>query len=435
MTLTSQSDSHFPASSESGIRSQTVIEGAMNPKSMYMGRASFGEFISLIAMMSCLVALSIDAMLPALPAIGQDLKVTGANDAQLVISALFIGISIGPLFLGPLSDSIGRKRAIYIGLSIFTLGTLLCLFAQNFEQMLVGRALQGFGAAGPRIVSIAMVRDQFVGASMARVMSFVTAVFIVVPAVAPSVGQLILLVSDWRGIFAFFLLLTAIILVWFAFRQDESLPVEKRKPYRVRQVVQSIKAVLSVRSTVLYALATGFLFGGFLGYLSSAQQVFQNLYGTGEWFPIYFAVLALGFGCASVVNGKMVLKHGTETMSGVAIKFLQGFAWTLLASVVIWQGIPPFIWFMVLAGGIFMSVAVVFGNLNAMAMQPLGNYAGVGAAVVSAISTLVSLPLGVLVGQSYNDTVVPLALGFTLYSFVAWMLMRAANRQKHLANA
>ena len=195
-----------------------------------------GEFVARVALMISLVALSIDAMLPALPAIGAELGVRQANDAQLVISALFLGLAIAQMVYGPLSDSFGRKPAIYAGFAIFIAGCVLSILASGLEVMLLGRFLQGIGAAGPRIVTMALVRDQYAGRAMARVMSLAMAVFIMVPVLAPAIGQGILLVAHWRAIFGMLLAVALIALAWFALRQPETLPPARRTPFSLRGV-------------------------------------------------------------------------------------------------------------------------------------------------------------------------------------------------------
>jgi DHA1 family bicyclomycin/chloramphenicol resistance-like MFS transporter len=275
----------------------------------------FFEFVVLMAMIISMVALSIDAMLPALPDIASDLGVTKINDSQYVISILFAGMAIGQMIFGPMSDSIGRKNAINLGFAVFIIGCLVSLLAQNFTVMLIGRFLQGLGVAGPRIVSIALVRDRYEGRKMARVMSFVMTIFILVPVVAPAVGQAILIFADWRGIFWMFLVLSFIALSWFNLRQPETLPLEKRVKFSISQIVSDAKYIFSIPAAVGYTVAAGIVFGAFLGYLSSSQQIFQQQYGLGDQFVVYFGVLAASIGVASLVNAKLVMRFGMRRLS------------------------------------------------------------------------------------------------------------------------
>ena len=393
----------------------------------------FGEFVVLMALMTSLVALSIDAMLPALPQIGADLGVQRSNDNQLVVSLLFLGLGVGQLIYGPLSDSTGRKPAIYGGFGLFMVGCLLALFASNFPMMLAGRVLQGVGVAGPRIVGIALVRDQYGGRAMAQVMSFVMSVFILVPVVAPALGQAILLVAHWRAIFGLFLALAAITLTWFGLRQPETLAPERRIPYSLRRIGRAIREVCLNRIAFGYTLAAGLISGAFVGYLNSAQQIFEGQYGLGRQFPLFFGILALAIGSASFLNARLVMRHGMRilasraafTISGLAVLFW-GIAYPL-------AGHPPLWGLMGYLLGTFFCVGILFGNLNAMAMEPLGHIAGVGAAVVGALSTLLSMTLGTVIGQSYDGTILPLVGGFGLLGAAAIIVMRWAEAKKPVA--
>ncbi len=393
----------------------------------------FGEFVALMALMTSLVAMSTDAMLPALPQIGETLGVVRENDNQLVVSLLFLGLAVGQIFYGPLSDSTGRRPVVYIGFGLFILGCILALFAVNFPMLLVGRVLQGLGAAGPRIVTMAIVRDQYEGRTMARVMSFVSAVFILVPVIAPLFGQAVLLVADWRAIFGAFLVMALIGWFWFSLRQPETLPPSRRAPFSLVRIGRVIGQILANRIAWGYTLAAGLVSGAFIGYLNSAQQIFQGQYGLGRLFPFYFASLALAIGGASFVNGRLVMRYGMRRLSLVAGLSLSGLSLVFWAVAFALAGQPP-LWaltvYMLLA---FFCVGILFGNLNALAMEPLGHVAGVGAAVVGSLSTLVSLALGMLVGQSYNGTVLPLVAGFAILSIATVGVMRWSEARRQVS--
>jgi len=283
-------------------------------------RPAFAEFVILIALIISLVALSIDAMLPALPQIAADLGVVEINDSQYVISIFFAGMALGQMFFGPMSDSVGRRPAILAGFAVFALGCLLSIAAASFEQMLIGRFLQGLGAAGPRIVSVALVRDQFKGREMARVMSFVMSVFILVPVFAPAIGQLILSVADWHFIFAMFLALALTVVAWFWKRQPETLAQENRIRFSFVGLLLDIQAISRIRAALGYTLTMGFVFGAFVGYLSSSQQIFQVQYRLFELFPLYFGILACSIGCASLLNARLVMRFGMRALSRFALQ-------------------------------------------------------------------------------------------------------------------
>ena len=385
------------------------------------------EFVCLIALLMSLVALAIDAMLPALPAIGRDLEAPRPNDVQFVITSLFLGLGLGQMLFGPLSDRIGRKPAIHLGLALFMVGCLVSIFASTFEAMIAGRVLQGIGVAGPRIVTVALVRDQYEGPRMARLMSFALAVFILVPTVAPALGQGILWLGGWRAIFGTFFAAAAIAFAWFTFRQPETLPAERRRPFSPSAIGWGVIEVLRIRAALGYTLATGFVFAPFVAYLSSAQQIFQDAYGTGALFPVYFGVLALAIGGASLVNGRLVMKHGMRRLSksaAVSIALISLAAW---AGAFAFGGLPPLWLFMAYLLAVFLCIGLLFGNLNALAMEPLGHIAGVGAAVVASLSTFISVPLGALVGQSFDGTMYAQIGAFAVFGAGTFAAMRWAE--------
>ena len=372
------------------------------------------EFVPLVGLLMSLVALAIDAMLPALPAIGSDFGVSRPNDVQLVIMSLFLGLGIGQLLFGPLSDSIGRKPAVHAGLALFMIGCLVSIFAPTFEVMIAGRVLQGIGVAGPRIVTMALVRDQYEGRMMAKLMSFAMAVFIMVPTIAPALGQGLLIVGGWRAIFVTFLVISAIVFAWFALRQPETLPADRRRPFSPRAIGQAVGEIARIRTAIGYTIATGFVFAPFVAYLGSAQQIFQDSYGTGALFPLYFGVLALSFGAGSIVNGRLVMKYGMRRLSKGAAGAIALISLVACPVAFVFDGLPPFWLFMCYLLAVFVSVSLLFGNLNALAMEPLGHIAGVGAAVIASLATFISVPLGAVVGQGFDGTMYTLIGAFAV---------------------
>ncbi|MCA9968744.1 MAG: multidrug effflux MFS transporter [Anaerolineales bacterium] len=380
-----------------------------------------------MSLLMALTALSIDAMLPALAQIGSDLQVQNANDRQLVISTIFLGLAFGQLFFGPLSDSIGRKPAIYFGLMLFMVGALLCMLSVNFPMLLLGRLLQGVGASAPRAVTLALVRDQFSGRAMARVMSFVMTVFILIPMLAPTMGQAILQVAGWRAIFGSFLLLSAAALTWFALRQPETLAPADRAPFTGRRILNTTREIIKNRPAFGYTVTAGLVSGAFIGYLNSAQQIFQEQYRLGALFSIYFGVIASSIGLASLLNSRLVMRWGMRLLARSSL--LVTFALSLVAVGValFFAGQPPLWLFMAYLMLSFFCVGVLFGNLNALAMEPLGKIAGIGAAVVGALSTLISVLLGTVIGQSYNGTILPLVVGLAVLSGLSMLVVRWAE--------
>ncbi len=374
--------------------------------------------------MMSLVAMAIDAMLPALGAIGTDLNVVNENDTQLVVSAIFLGLAVAQLVFGPLADSWGRRPAVHLGFGLFLSGSAVSLFAPTFELMLFGRFLQGIGAAGPKIVSVAIVRDQFKGPVMARIMSTIMAVFIVVPALAPAAGQAVLVVAEWRAIFGLLLTQGAVAWLWFALRQRETLAAEDRMPLSIERIKQAVYETCRNRIALGFTLAAGIVFGAFLGYLTSAQQIFQGQYGVGEAFPFYFGALALVLGAASIVNAKMVVRVGMLTMSLRALRGLVSVSAIFSVVATTLDGQPSLWLFMVFLATAFFCIGMLFGNFNALAMEPLGHIAGTAAAVIASLSTFISLGLASVIGRAYDGTILPLVYGFVALSVVALVMVQ-----------
>lgn len=383
-----------------------------------------GEFVTLMALMIALVALAIDAMLPALPIIGEELGATHENDSQLIVSLLFLGMALGQLFFGPLSDSIGRKSALSAGLGLFVVGSMISLFAETFTLVLVGRFVQGLGVAGPRSVSLALIRDQYEGRAMARVMSFVMTIFILVPVIAPTLGQAILMVANWRAIFAVLAVMALMLFGWFALRQPETLLPAHRMPFSLQRILLVSREVCTNRIAFGYTLVAGLVSGAFLGFLSSAAQIFQQQYDLGSWFPIYFAVLASAAGVASLMNANLVMRLGMRALIGRAMLSLAVTSVGFLGFAFLYAGSPPLWSTMAYLLAIFFAIGILFGNLNSLAMEPLGHVAGIGSALVGSISTLISVPLGILIGHSYNGTILPLIGGFAVLGALSLLVMR-----------
>jgi DHA1 family bicyclomycin/chloramphenicol resistance-like MFS transporter len=395
----------------------------MTPKTPSAG-PSLTEFVIIISLMMSLTALSIDAMLPALPLIGSDLGVQNTNDRQMVIALLFLGLAVGQSFFGPLSDQTGRKPAIYAGYAVFVAGALLSASAVSFQMMLVGRLLQGLGVSAPRAVTLALVRDRYKGRAMARVMSFVMTVFILIPMIAPTLGQAILLFSGWRSIFVSFVLVALITLVWFALRVPETLAPENRAPFSLPRIVDATCEIVTNRAALGYTVSVGLVGGAFLGYLHSAQQIFQEQYALGERFPLYFAVISFSIGLASFVNARLVMRFGMRVLVRLSLTTIVGLSILAFGVALLTAGQPPLWFLMAYIMMTFFCVGILFGNQNSLAMEPLGHLAGIGAAVVGTLSTLISIALGALIGRSYNGTVFPLIIGLAVLCGLSNLVVR-----------
>lgn len=385
---------------------------------------SIVEFVVMLASLTALGAMSTDAMLPALGSIGQDLGIKDPNGIQFIISSVFAGFAIGQLFYGPLSDSIGRKKAIYISLSIFILGSFVSMGSQSFYVMLLGRFLQGFGASGSKIIPIALIRDKFHGREMAKIMSFISVVFILVPAIAPMIGGFILRYGNWHHIFLLFVVSASFSFIWFGLRQEETLPLDKRQALNVKTVNGDIVQAIKNRKTFLYTVVLGFIFGAFVSYLSTAEQIFVTQYNLGEKFPLYFALNALALGSASLVNARLVEKYGMRFLSKRALETFLSITAIYLYVAFSTNGKPSLWAFMLFCMVSFFSIGILFGNLNTLAMEPMGKIAGTAASLVGAGSMFIALPIGITIGQFYNNSITPMVVGFTIVGIIAYSIFR-----------
>ncbi|SSP22074.1 MFS family drug transporter [Acinetobacter pittii] len=344
-------------------------------------------------------------------------------------------MTIGQLIAGPLSDAIGRKRILFTGIVIYFLGSLLCFTTQSFEWFLVGRFIQGVGVSGPYVASISIVRDKYSGAQMARIMSLIMMVFMVAPAIAPSLGQLIIHFFGWREIFVLYMAYATVVGVWVALRLEETLLPENRLPMRLQAFREGFKEVVSNKTTMSYLLCAGFCFGGFIGYLGTSQQIFMQQFGkTGQEFSAYFAVLAGVMGVASFTNSKIVMKFGMRPIC------IYGFLGLCLISLVFLGiqllGVAVSFWmFMLYACILFLLFGTLFGNLNAIAMEPMGHVAGMASAIIGAASSVLSLILASIIGQLYDGTLIPMTGGFVILCGLAFMMTIYENRYLKKSNA
>jgi DHA1 family bicyclomycin/chloramphenicol resistance-like MFS transporter len=387
----------------------------------------FIEFISFLALSMSLVALSIDAMLPALPDIIKSYGISNTNSQQYVITFLFMGLSIGQLIAGPLSDSIGRKKGIYAGLTLFIFGSLLAYFAQNFETILAGRFIQGLGASAPRIVTIAIIRDRYEGREMARVMSYIMGIFVVVPALAPTIGQGIIMLTGWQSIFIFFIAIALVIFIWLAVRIPETQRPEDSRPFTIPVLWQGLIVTLGNTKTLCYMIAAGLIYGSFIGYLNTSQQIFEDYYHVGKLFPLYFGITAISLGVAFFTNAQLVRVFGMKKVivhALIIVAILAAIFITLELS--IFNDVPlPMFMIYIMASTFCMGM--LFGNFNALAMEPMGHMAGIAAAVIGCVSLIISILVGGIVGQLYNDNLLPLALGFLIGACGSLIMMRIAE--------
>jgi len=384
--------------------------------------ASQIEFIAMMASLMAVVALAIDALLPALDVIGITIGTQQPADNQLIITMIFLGLGVGPLLFGPVSDAKGRKPIVYMGFGVFLIASFICVFANSLPVMIVGRILQGIGLSAPRTISIAIIRDKYSGDYMARIMSFVTVVFLLVPIVAPAAGKMVLEYYNWQGIFYVQLFFSALVCLWFWRRQPETLKLEKRIPFTRKRFNEGFKEVLTQKATMGFTFISGFILGAFLVYLSGSQQIFEMQYGLKEEFPLIFAGLSIAIGIAIFTNGSLVVRFG---MLRLVTLSLYAFFTISALFVVMFYGQPnPSIGVLMAFFAVqFFAIGFLFGNLRALAMEPMGHIAGMAAAITGLISTLMGIPISTFIGRYIENSVLPIFIGFFICGLLSILVL------------
>ncbi|WP_339709726.1 multidrug effflux MFS transporter [uncultured Kriegella sp.] len=387
------------------------------------------EFVALMASLMSIAALSIDALLPALSNIGIAINSFDSTEHQLLITMIFLGLGVGQLFFGPLSDSFGRKPIVYMGFTVFGIASIMCVFAPSLEWMIAGRILQGIGLSAPRTITVSIIRDLYKGDYMARIMSFVTAFFILVPVVAPAFGKLIMDSMGWEAIFYMQLFFGLLIALWFWKRQPETLKPEHKIPFSGNIFLDGLKEVVKHRETMAFTMISGLITGAFLVYLSASQHVFEDQYHLADEFPFIFAGLSISIGLSTFLNGTLVLKFGMRRLAFMA---LGGFFSIAAIYVLMFWNTPgnPDLWVLIIfLSTQFFSLGFIWGNLRSIAMEPIGHIAGIGAAITGFISTLLSIPIATYIGSFVDTTVLPLFLGLAICGLVS-LIIFAVFRQR-----
>lgn len=384
------------------------------------------EFILMMVAAMSNSALSIDPMLPALPHIGADLGVAEPNQRQAVITFFFIGIAGGALFYGPISDHFGRKPVLLAATTCFLVATVLCAVAPSFPVLLVARMLAGFCAAAFRVLVASIVRDCYRGDMMARTMSFVMFVFMFVPILAPSFGAVILAFASWRAIFWSLALLGAVSGVWLALRLPETLPLDRRVHIRPRDLLETFRHIVTHRSSMGYMIGSGIMFGALIGFLTSIQQIFFDVFHRPDLLPAGFAAIGLFMATGSLTNGRFVQRFGARRISHgamIALILLAG-----IHTLVALSGREGIVTFIVLQG--LMTVCFSFGtsNFGAIALEPFSRGAGLASSIQTSLATLISVALGGLVGVSFNGSVLPLTIGYMGFGTLALLVILWAER-------
>ena len=385
------------------------------------------EFIALMAMLFSMVAFSIDSMLPALPEIAAELSPGAPNRAQLVVTSFMLGLGLGSFVTGPLSDAYGRRVVVMGGIALFIIGAVLAYLARSLELLLLARMFQGLGVAGPRIAPLAMVRDLYEGRRMAQITSFITTVFMLVPALAPSLGALIIAIGGWRGVFVSFVVFALAAGGWLLARQGETLEPAQRRPFRLAPLLLSFREVVANRTARIVLVALTLEFASLVSLLSSTQQVYADVFGRQASFPLWFAATALVAATGTVLNASLVMRLGMRRLviwAFGAQMLLSAIAGAVFFSGVL-QGDAAFALWFGWSASLLFGVGLIMGNLNALAMQPLGHVAGMAASLLSAASTVAGVAIAVPIGLAFDGTPLPLVLGVAGLTGTAWLLVRA----------
>ncbi|WP_167850950.1 multidrug effflux MFS transporter [Tabrizicola caldifontis] len=385
------------------------------------------EFVALMAMLFATIAISIDAVLPALPDIAATLTPSAPNAAQLVVTSFVLGMGLGTFAAGPLSDRFGRKRVIMAGSGVYALAALACYVAPTLETLLIARLVQGIGAAAPRTVSVAMIRDLFHGREMARIMSFAMMIFTIVPAIAPLMGQGIIALADWHAIFLAYVAFSGLTMLWLGLRQPETLPEDSRRSLHLGDLagamIELARHPVVIVSTVLQTLTLGALFAT----LSSIQPIFETVHGRADSFPLWFAVIAVASMSGSLLNSRIVMTLGMRRV--VRGTYAAQIGLTLVTLGLLGPGLvtenTAFVVHLVWCIGLFAMMGLTMGNLNALAMEPVGHIAGLAASVILSLATVGSVLLAIPVGLAFDGTVMPLLWGVAVLIGLALALSLA----------
>ncbi|KUJ86256.1 multidrug MFS transporter [Ruegeria marisrubri] len=392
-------------------------------------RMSKAEFIALIAMMFATIAFSIDSMLPALPEIGQQLSPDDVNRAQLILTSFVLGMGIGTFFTGPLSDAFGRKPVIFAGAALYILASAVAWASSSLELVLAARVAQGLGAAGPRVVAMAIIRDLFSGREMARIVSIAMMIFTLVPAIAPMAGAAVIAYAGWRGVFMSFILFALVIILWMGFRLPESLAVEDRRPFRLPLMVGAVKEMFAHPTVRLSIFVQTLCMGMLFTMLTMVQPVYDVIHDRADSFPFWFGFVALMSGSASLLNAAVVVRVGMRRMVTWALA-----GQILITSLVIglnMSNLSPqasFALFVFWQTMVFFMAGVTMGNLNAIAMEPMGHIAGMAASVIGSISTVLAAAIAAPVGLLFDGTLAPLTTGILTMCVLAFGLMLHMGR-------
>lgn len=385
------------------------------------------EFLALLSLTMAQTALSIDLLLPAFGEIRAAFDMPPDSPAAAAtVTAFFVGLAAAQVFYGPFADRFGRKPALYAGFSLFALGALGAALAPSFGLLLASRVLWGIGGAGARVITLAIVRDVYEGDRMARTMSLLMAVFILVPVLAPSVGAGIISVAPWRAVFWFCALYVAAVALW-AIRLPETLDPANRIDLRFEGVRRAARLVVTQRAAMAYVAAMTVLFGSFASYLASSELIMEDVFGIGDRFPLVFGALAALMGAAVLTNASIVLRFGSRRIVAYGLTVYIAVAVILLAVSAAAGGRPAFWAYAPGLAGVLCMHALLIPNLNTLAMEPMSRVAGTASALIGTAQTGGGALLGSMVDRAFDGTVVPLSIGFLTAGLIALLAVRWAD--------
>lgn len=391
------------------------------------------ELLVMISSIMALTAMGIDLLLPAFDDIRLAFDLPeDSNRVSQVITVFFLGLAIAQLVWGPLADRFGRKRILYCSMGVYVLGAVLSAIAPNFGWLLVGRFIWGTGAAGTRVVAIAIVRDSFDGSKMAQAMSQIMAVFVLVPVFAPSFGALLLALLNWQSLFWFCVVWAGAIMLWST-RLDETLRPEHRRELEFASILSGFKVVGSNRITLGYTISTLFLQAVFVSYLGSSERIISDIFDRGDQFPFIFGAVAVLFGLGAIINGQVVERFGMYRLIRVMLMAAMGVGLMLLVLALLTNGRPSF-WVYVPLLGIMLSMFMfLMPNLNTAALEPMGAIAGTATSLTGAVRTAGGALLGAIVDAQLNDSVLPFSIAIVIFLALAIASARWAERGQLLS--
>ncbi len=404
----------------------SAFDAAERPVERRVGET---EFVLLMALISALTALAIDMLLPGFAGMRQAFGLSpDATDLAATVTLFFVGNGIGNLIYGPMADAWGRKPVLVASLGLYGVAALGAALAPNLTVLLVARFLWGVGAGGPRVLTQAIVRDRFSGDAMARVMSLIQAAFFVAPIAAPLLGAGLVELGSWRWIMAFGVL-TAVVTGLWSLRLQETLPVERRRSLAPKAIAGSIRAVLVTRETFLFSMSLMFISGSFFSFLSSSELIFEDVFGRGEWFVGYFSIMATFLGVMSLGINRLLKRISASRVTMVAGAGIIAFsaARVVLASTT--DGVPPFWPWLILFSLTNLCIVATFPSLNSLALEPMGELAGTAASVIGFFTSVGGAVLATITDRRLGGTVAPLAVGYLLYSVIAYGFQIAALRR------